>query len=175
MTGAETISEIKFPDRNYYWEICWNQCGGQDWPKFQLGKWTLKERKEFFLGVSLIGSSVGRGFVGCLFLSFFTATIAWYKRTNGEDPDPPVLWVWPEYKSLENSYRKWEQSYNMKYILQNRKKGKSKYQNIFQGFYTSSMDQVNVFLTKQNHSASAAFKTETKPGRDKYLWYSTAF
>lgn len=51
----------------------------------------------------------------------------------------------------------------MKYILQNRKKGKSKYQNIFQGFYTSAMDQVNVLLTKQNHSASAALKIETKP------------
>lgn len=54
----------------------------------------------------------------------------------------------------------------MKYGLLNRKKGKSKYQTIFQGFYKPSMDQVNVFLTKQNSSASAGLKTETKPKQE---------
>lgn len=60
----------------------------------------------------------------------------------------------------------------MKYRLQNRKKVKSKYSNIFQGFYTSSMDEVNLFLTKQNCSASTGLKAKT---RDEHIWYSTVF
>lgn len=60
----------------------------------------------------------------------------------------------------------------MKYRLQNRKNGKSKYQNIFQGFYISSMDQVNVFLTKQNHSVSAGLKTETKPKQEMNMIFN---
>lgn len=58
----------------------------------------------------------------------------------------------------------------MKYKIQNRKKGKSKYENIFQRFCTSSMDQVNVFLTKQNCSVSADIKTETKPKQEMNIY-----
>lgn len=64
--------------------------------------------------MSRVGSSVGTGFVSCLLLPFCTATIAWYKHTNGEGPHPSVLRVWLEWKSLENSNRKWEQPYNPK-------------------------------------------------------------
>lgn len=60
----------------------------------------------------------------------------------------------------------------MKYRLQKRKNGKSKYQNTFPGFYISSIDQVNVFLTKQYHSVSAGLKTETKPKQEMNIYDS---